>query len=55
MVTWMSRMNGQVVVDCEQMVWQASSETKCGVCSRSVVDRRMKCMQEVGVIADENG
>ena len=33
----------------------ASSKTTYGVCRISVVDRRMYCMQKVGVITDENG
>ena len=33
---------------------EASSETKYEVCSRSVVNRWTECMQEVGVVTDEN-
>ena len=33
----------------------ASSETMYGLCSSSVVDRRMSRMQEVGAISDECG
>ena len=33
----------------------ASSETMYGVCSSSVVDRRMSRMREVGTISDECG
>ena len=36
----MSRVNGQVEVDKGKDGVGASSETKHGICSRSVVDRR---------------
>ena len=39
-VTWMRRMNGKVDVDRGKDGVGSSSETKYGVCSRSVVGRR---------------
>ena len=46
-VTCMSRVNVQVEVDRGGMVWE--------LLARTVVERRTYCIQEVGVVRDENG
>ena len=39
----MSRVNGQVEVDRERMVWELIGRLECGGCSRSVVIRWTVC------------